>query len=183
MDMFWGYFLIFIIVFPLGIWSFSYALGLLFSRGVPYVPLSKFQLSLVEKHIKLKRDDRVADLGCGDGRVLRLFEKQGIESIEGYEINFWAYLKARLMFSWTNARAKIYYKNFFKVDLGKYNVVFCYLFDHCLARLRNKFDKELKPGSLVISFGFPIANWLEPEIIYADNKNKFLNRMFIYHIR
>lgn len=150
---------------------FSWIIGLIRARGVPFVPLSKKQLKDIDKHIRLKSSDRVVDLGCGDARVLRMFEKQGVKNLSGYEVNFWAYLLAKMHFK---SKAKIYFKNFKKVDLSKYDVVFCYLLDYYLESLKDKFDKELKPGTKVISYAFQIKNWHKPEVI--DKK------IFIYTI-
>jgi len=177
-----GLFILFIILLPITLWSVSTVVGLVRAKGVPYVPLSKFQLGLIQKSIKLKENDSVVDLGCGDGRVLRLFEKQGVKRLAGYEINFWAYLKSQIIAFLVKSKAKIFYKNFNQVSLEKYDVVFCYLLERCMSRLRKKFDQELKPGTTVISFAFPIKDWRESKIIYTNEHNKNLNRIFIYHI-
>jgi len=179
--MIWGYIIIALILLPITIWSLSTGIGLLLARGVPYVPLKRKQLDVIKKNIQLDKTDIVVDLGCGDSRVLRLFEKQGITNLTGFEINFWAYLKGFVVNSLLKSKAKMYYKNFFNENLSRYNVVFCYLLQGCLERLKSKFDKELRPGAIVISFAFPIKNWRDPEIIYTDSK-KNLNRIFIYHI-
>ena len=71
------------------------------------------------------------------------------------------------------SKSKVYFKNFKKVDLSEYNVIFCYLLDYYLNSLKQKFDKELKPGTKIISYGFPIKNWHKPEK---------LGRMFVYRI-
>jgi len=163
-------FFAFILIIFVFLYLFSFIIGLVRARGVPFVSLKRKQLKLINKYIKLKPSDRVVDLGCGDGRVLRMFEKQGIKDLSGYEVNFWAYLLAKMRFK---SKTKIYFKNFKKVDLSEYNVVFCYLLDYYLESLKHKFDKELKPGTKVISYAFQIKNWHKPEII---------DKIFIYTI-
>ncbi|MFH2013525.1 MAG: hypothetical protein ABIJ17_00975 [Patescibacteria group bacterium] len=148
-------------------------IGLIRSMGVPFVPLTKKQLESVNKYIKLNPNDRVVDLGCGDARVLRMFKKQGVKDLTGYEVNLLAYLLAKIK----SKSLKIYFKNFKKVDLSEYNVIFCYLLDYYLDSLKEKFDKELKPGTKVISYAFRIKNWRRPEIIYTKT-----SRIFIYTI-
>lgn len=162
------------------IWGFSFLVGLVLARGVPFISLNKKQIEVVNRNIKLQSNDRVVDLGCGDGRVLRMSEKQGVKDLTGYEINFWAYLLAKVKNKILKSKAKIYFKNFKKVDLSEYNVVFCYLLDYYLNSLKEKFDKELRPGTKVISYAFEIKDWREPEIIYTNNKNNNLGRIFIY---
>lgn len=155
------------------IYLLSLIIGLIWARGVPFVSLSKKQLRAVDKNIKLKPGDRVVDLGCGDARVLRMFEKQGVKDLTGYEINFWAYLLAKIKNKLLKSKSKVYFKNFKKVDLSKYNVIFCYLLDNYLNSLKEKFDKELKPGTKIISHSFSIKNWHKPEKI---------GKMFVYRI-
>ena len=132
----------------------SLIIGLIWARGVPFVSLSKKQLRVIDKNIKLKPGDRVVDLGCGDARVLRMFEKQGVKDLTGYEINFWAYLMAKIKNKLLKSKSKVYFKNFKKVDLSEYNVIFCYLLDNYINSLKEKFDKELKPGTKIISHSF-----------------------------
>lgn len=173
-----------IVTLALAIWSISTLIGLFRARGVPFVSLTAKQLRAINSYVKLKQDDRLVDLGCGDGRVLRLFEKQGLKTVHGYEVNFWACLLGwakNLLLG--NKKNKIFCKNFRKVDLKNYNVVFCYLLEHYLKSLRDKFDQELKPGTKIISYGFEIKDWHQPtEIIYTNKDNKKLGRIFIYKI-
>lgn len=176
--------LIFAFALLIGIVVFAlfHVIGLIRARGVPFISLRKWQLDLIGKHIKLGPDDRVVDLGCGDGRVLRMFENQRVKDLAGYEVNLWAYLLAKIKNRFLKSKSKIYFKNFKKIDLSQYNVIFCYLLDYYMASLREKFDKELKPGAKVISYAFPIENWHKPEIIYTNEKNKKTGRIFVYKI-
>lgn len=175
----------FVVIILLLLWSISSLIGLLRSRGVPYVPLTRDKLDFVNEKIKLNADDRVIDLGCGDGRVLRMFEKQGVTDLTGYEINYWAFLIAKiknkfyLRFSGIpqlrdKSKAKVYFMNFNKVDLSQYNVIFCYLLPYVVTSLKEKFDRELKPGTRIISYAFEIKDWRKPEIISNENGKKIL---------
>ena len=175
-------FLAFIFVIVV-IYFLSLVIGLIRARGVPFVSLSKKQLEAINRYIKLQPTDKFVDLGCGDGRVLRMFEKQGVKDLTGYEVNFCAYLVAKIKGKSYKSKAKIYFKNFKKVNLSKYNIVFCYLMDYYVnsPSFKEKFDRELKPGTKIISYVFEIKNWHKPEIIYTNEKNKNLGRIFIYY--
>jgi len=175
-------FTIFLVLAGLLVWSLSTLIGLIRSRGVPFVALNKKQLASIEKYIKLNPFDRLVDLGSGDGRVLRLFAKQGVKVLHGYDVNLWACLQAGVFNFIKGVKAKIYYKNFNQVNLKEYNIVFCYLLEGSLKRLRDKFDQELKPGTRIISYAFEIKDWRKPEIIYTNLGNKKLGRIFIYTI-
>lgn len=165
------------------VWIVSQPIGLIRAKGVPFVPLTKKKLQKVLEHVHLQSTDSLVDLGSGDGRVLRGFEKQGVEKLAGYEVNYWAYLLSLAKNKFYHSKAKMYFKNFKKIDLGQYNIVFCYLLEGYLTALKDKFNQELKPGAKVISYGFEVKNWLEPEIIYTIPENKNLGRIFIYTIK
>lgn len=147
---------------------------LIFTRSVPFVPLSKKQLKTISANIKLNPEDKIIDLGCGDGRVLRMFEKQGAKDLTGYEINFWTYLLAKIRNKLQKSKAKIYFKDFKKINLSKYNIIFCYLSNYQMNSLKEKFDRELVPGTKIISYVFSIKNWYNPEIISG--------KIFVYTI-
>lgn len=157
------------------IYTFYLFIWLILTRGVPFVPLSKKQLKTISVNIKLNPEDKVVDLGCGDGRVLRIFEKQGVQDLTGYEMNFWIYLLARIENKILKSKAKIYFKNFQRVNLSEYNIVFCYLSGYYMnSLLKEKFDRELMPGTKIISYVFSIKNWRKPEIISG--------KIFVYTI-
>lgn len=167
----------------IGFYYLSNIIALFFARGVPYVPLTKKQLLIVKNNIKISKTDKVVDLGCGDGRVVRLFEKMGVDNVSGYEINFVVFVLAKIKNYFRKSKSQIYCKNFNKIDLQDYNVIFCYLLEHYLAGMRDKFDQELKPGTIIISYAFEIKNWRKPIKIINPDKNKpGRNRIFIYEI-
>lgn len=153
-------------------------IGVIRAKGVPFVPLTRKQIAYLNESVKLKPDDKVVDLGCGEGRVLRLFEKQGVKVLDGYEVNLWACFLAKVKNKIYKSKTKIFHQNFNKINLEKYNIVFCYLLEEYLVRLRDKFDKELKPGTKVICFSFKIKDWREPVKIIKNEKHK----IFIYQI-
>lgn len=164
------------------VYTFFLFVWFIWVRGVPFIPLTKKQIRVINKFIKLKATDRIVDLGCGDGRVLRIFEKQGARDLTGYEVNFWVYLLARIRNRVLKSKSKIYFKNFKKVNLSEYNIVFCYLSNHYMNSLREKFDRELKPGTKIISYAFEAKDWHKPEIIYTNRENKKLGKIFVYRI-
>ena len=163
------------------IFSFN-ILSLPFTKGVPYVPLKEKQLNNIFNNVNLHKDARIVDIGCGDGRVLRILEKDGYKNLYGYEINPWPYLIGKVKNLFSKSKTKIILKNFEKVSLGEYDVIFCYLLKSYLKRLRPKFEKELKPGTKIISYAFEIEGWQPERIIFSNKKNKKLGRTFIYEI-
>lgn len=162
--------------------AFSNITGLIRARGVPFVPLTRAKMTFLQKHVKLNQDTRVIDLGCGDGRVLRLFERQGVQNLVGYEVNLSAAIQAGLQKFFHRSKAEIHYKNFYKINLSGFNVVFCYLLPNALLPLREKFDKELRPGTKIISYDFAIENWRQPEEIFRETRGGKNNAIYIYEV-
>src|SRR5690242_17121198 len=54
--------------------------------GGPYAPAALNRIETMVKLLKLKKGQKMVDLGSGDGRIVIEFAKRGIES-HGYEIN------------------------------------------------------------------------------------------------
>lgn len=126
--------------------------ALIVAVGAPFVPTKKGQLQKLFEHIKLRRGSRVIDLGSGDGRVLALAKKHGYKPL-GYELNpiLAAYSMLRLG---KQGRGMVKIKSYWSADVSRADMVFIFSAQPYMNRLLNKLEKELKPGSLVISYGF-----------------------------
>lgn len=126
---------------------------------VPYVPTS---YRVVKRMIDLAEctgNETVYDLGCGDGRILISANKRypGILAI-GYELSMGVWMLAKLKVLWSRKKIPIYMKNYLGADVSDADIIFLYLFPEVMSKLRKKFDAELRPGTTVISHGFPFAD-------------------------
>ncbi len=107
---------------------------------------------------KINKNDVVYDLGCGDGTALCIavgeFGAKGV----GIEIDPLRYLISKIRFKLNgfDKKIKIIKKNFHDVNIFGASVVFVYLVPKALERLRPKLLKELKPGTLLVSFRYKI---------------------------
>ncbi len=125
----------------------------------PFVPSNRDTIEKMLRVAKIKRNERVIDLGCGDGRIIFLAEKKFHAKAEGYEISIFVWLLAQINRILHRAKSKIYRRNFFNADLKKADVVFCYLLPEVMKKLSPKFKKELKRGARVISASFSLPNF------------------------
>lgn len=154
---------------------FVAAVGLWFLIPIPYLT-PKPVIKEILKKLELKTGDKFYELGAGTGRVMVLAAKSnpGIEII-GFEKSLIFYCLAWLNLKLNGVKnAKFYLGNFFKADLRQADAVFCYLFPAILENLKDKFLKEPKPGTKIVSFGFEIKGWL----IY--NKEVYKNKFTVY---
>jgi hypothetical protein len=54
---------------------------------------------------------------------------------------------------------KLLFGNFFTKSIGDATVVTIFLFGPTNKRLRKKFKEELKPGTRIVSYMWPIEDW------------------------
>ncbi|HUT22432.1 MAG TPA: methyltransferase domain-containing protein [Candidatus Bipolaricaulota bacterium] len=151
-----------------------------FVGGVPYVSLKKKRLKKIFLKQRFDFNAQIVDLGCGDGRVLRFLEKNGYKNLRGYELNLWPYCIGKIKNLCLRSKTLIRLKNFEKINLKEFDVIFVYLMEKYLEKLRPKFEKELAAGATVISYGFQVNGWTPKEIIYTDEGNKKLGKTYVY---
>lgn len=128
----------------------------LWSR-VPFVPTSGAIARTMIREAHLRPGDKVYDLGAGDGRLLILAQREEptITAI-GFEIVpvVWFFAQVRILLARSSAR--VYLKNSFRQDLQDADCILLYLIPAVLKTLALKFDRELKPGTRVISHAFSL---------------------------
>ena len=132
----------------------------LFFWGAIYVPINDRKLKKIIELANIKPNDKVVDLGSGDGRLVVAFSKLGVKSY-GYEIN--PFLVRRSIKSIKKAgleeKAFVSQDNFWKKDLSEFDVVVIYGMGHMMGTLEKKLKKELKSGARVISNSFQFPDW------------------------
>ena len=98
------------------------------------------------------------DLGSGDGAVLIEAAKRGLKCY-GYELNPLVWLVSKARTYKFGSQVTIYCRNFWKIRLPQNTKgVFVFLLDKYMAKLDNKFIKELPEGSLLVSYTFQIPD-------------------------
>ena len=130
---------------------------------VPFVPTPMRIARKMIDFADLKGNETVYDLGCGDGRILIAAKKKypSIRAI-GYELPVGVYLLAKMHVWLSRQKVEIHMRDFWSLDLSNADVIFLYLTPEVCARFEEKFNKELKPGTKVVSHGFALK-WKEPE--------------------
>lgn len=134
-------------------------------------------LSLAE----VKPNELVLDLGAGDGRYLVSAVKNYQARAIGYEITLLAWIAAwlRIQFSGTSGRAKILYRDFFRQDLSAADVVLCFLTPRAMAKLGPKLQRELRPGTRVLSYAFAIPGWT---VVKKDKPEPGRMAVWVYRV-
>jgi SAM-dependent methyltransferase len=166
--MIWLYLIVFIFGF-----TFVYASW----RAAPWLPMFREDVSRAISLAKLKEGEKFYDLGAGDGRTLIAAANAGAQA-EGFEISLLPYLLAKIKFIFYSGKnkPKIYFRDFWKIDLSQADAVFVFLLPRIMNRMKEKTEKELKPGARVICYSWPMPGW-QPEII-DDVKSRL--KIYLY---
>jgi precorrin-6B methylase 2 len=140
---------------------FKHAFNLVLYRlrnVVPFVPTPRKIILKMVALAKIKKGERVCDLGSGTGKIIiavgRRYKDNSVVGIEKSRL-LRAVTKLKLLFlhPFSCKRIKVANKDFFKSELGEFDVIFCFLTPEGLRRLRPKFS-ALKAGSRIISNTF-----------------------------
>jgi len=127
--------------------------------GSPYVPTKKKEIEYILSQLHLKKNDTFVDLGCGDGRVVRLACKKYKVNGMGIDINpiliGYARLKAKLG---RVSNIQFTTKNILNVDLGSADFIYIFLMPALIKKLTPKLTNGLKSGTVIISHGFKILD-------------------------
>ena len=149
MSIFYILAIIVIAIFVIFFWQFWPIL--IGGAGFTPTPVNKVQLAL--KLAEVNENDIFYDLGCGFGDVIREAEKKA-KRVTGIEIDPVRWLVARLR----ARKSKVLLRDFFTIDLSDANVIFIFQYNNVNEKLYEKFKKELKPGTRIISYYWKINN-------------------------
>ena len=165
--------MLFIFLNLLILFAFIFLVYLLF-QGAIYVPSSDRAIKTMLLLSKVKKGDKVADLGSGDGRVAIAFAQKGA-IVDGYEINPYLVWLSRNKVKKNNLqnRIKIYWKSYWGINLSKYKVIIVFGIDHIMNRLKKKLMGELQSKSKILLNLFPFPG------LKAD---KTQNGIYLYKI-
>ncbi len=151
--------------------SMSFAAGTYRSKrsalDVPFVPTPQDVLRLMLDVANPQPEERLYDLGCGDGRILRRAVREyGCIGV-GYEIDpslaSYAASKARRE-GLKPERQRVVCRDLSQANLGRADVVTLYLTPEALLGLRRALEAQLRPEARVISHDYRIRGWM-PESV------------------
>lgn len=125
-------------------------------RGAPFVPSMNRAVAAMLILGKFKKSDRVVDIGCGDGKVIRKIAKKGVREAVGYELSVPTFLLARLRTFLAKGKEKIRFGNFWHQDLSRYDVIVCFLLIEAMRNFEKEIWPDLKKGTRVISNAFKL---------------------------
>jgi len=150
---------------------------------VPFVStpenVARFMLKLAE----VKPGEIVYDLGSGDGRILVIAAKEFGARGVGIEIRKDLVEESlrRIKSLGLEGAIKIIHGDFFQVNISEADVVTLYLLTSVNERLKPKLEKELRPGTRVVSHDFEIPGWTPVKVIDL-NEDWRSHKIYLYKV-
>ena len=129
-------------------------------RAAPWLPVRTKDQMRISQTLR-GRKGTFLELGAGDGRVLvRLARETGMTGI-GFEISLIPFIAARIriLASGVKGKVKVQFKDFFDQDFSHADAIFCFLTPPAMKKLKVKFEREVRPGTRIVSYSFSVPDW------------------------
>ena len=129
--------------------------------GAPFEPTNRESLRKMIKFAKVKKGDKVVDLGSGNGKIVIEFAKlDNVKESHGFEINPLLVFSSRRRIRQLKLEKKafIHWKDFWNQNLSDYDVVNVFQIGFIMKNLEKKLKKELKKNSRIISNTWKFSN-------------------------
>ncbi|MBA3722618.1 MAG: methyltransferase [Parachlamydiaceae bacterium] len=129
--------------------------------GITPTPSSPDAIRAIIEMIPETTSGNVLELGSGWGSLaIAIARKLPNCHVIAYEISIVPWLVSLIFHKvMKNNNLIILRKDFFKESFEDVSLVICYLYPGAMKKLKDKFEKELTPGTIVISHAFAIPGW------------------------
>lgn len=116
----------------------------------------------------------VYELGSGWGQLAWAAAKQlSNVRVIGYESSLVPWAVSRILGAALGKSAvEFRWADFRKRDLSDAQLLLCYLYPGAMTHLAERFKKELKPGSVIISNTFRLPGWVPEKVIELDDMHR-----------
>ncbi|HVL67725.1 MAG TPA: methyltransferase domain-containing protein [Vicinamibacterales bacterium] len=144
---------------------------------IHWVPTPPAVVDAMLKLADVKPTDVVYDLGCGDGVIVATAaQKYGARAV-GIDLDPQRVQEAkeRVQKMGVSDKVKILQGDLFEADISEATVVTLYLLQSINIRLMPKLQKELKPGTRIVSQSFDMGeHWAPEKRIDVDGRPVYL---------
>ena len=133
------------------------------SPDVIFVPTPEDVVATMLKVAKVGPNDVVFDLGSGDGRIpITAVKEYGAARAVGIDIDPQRIEEAKANLAKSGIagdRVRFLNQDLFTTDISAATVVTLYLLPTLNLKLLPKFEKELRPGTRIVSHSFDMGDW------------------------
>ncbi|HTX61398.1 MAG TPA: SAM-dependent methyltransferase [Methanobacterium sp.] len=129
--------------------------------GAAWSPSSQRVVNKILEMAEVDSQDILYDLGSGDGRIVaqavRRYQATGL-GIEADPLRvMWSRITLRMM--GLNRKTRIIWGDIFNQDISHATVVTVFLWQRTNEKLKEKLQRELKPGTRVVSYIWTFSGW------------------------
>jgi SAM-dependent methyltransferase len=148
-----------------------------FLFGAGYEPTGRARVAALLELAEIGPTDTVYELGAGTGSIaMRAAEERGARvvaiEIDPLRAGILALRRAR---SPARRRISVRCENLFRTDLTGATVVTTFLWPSAMTRLSLRLDRELAPGSRIVSHYHPLIGWI-PDAVDLEH------RIYLYRV-
>lgn len=146
-----------------------------FQTQVPFFPSGPATWNTVAGMLPQDRAIHLVDVGSGlGGLILHLAERRPESRFTGIEVAPLPWLISSIRGALKRSRGRFARGNYEEVDFGDYDVVFAYLSPAAMPDLWKKAHAEMRPGTLLLSYEFPIPYVAPNTISPIDARGAFI---------
>ena len=152
-------------------------------RSAPFVPSPDPIVIQMLDLGELRPGELHYDLGSGDGRfVLAAAERFKARSV-GYEIDPELVERSRTAIrqAGLRERARVENKDLYSADFSSVDLITTYLLPVMLEELAPVLERQMKPGSRLVSHDYPMPGWMPAKTLTGvDPANGLPYKLFLY---
>ena len=165
-------FLIFLVIY----WS-------AYQTQVPYYPSTQRCWRALEQYLPQSKSFSLVDIGSGlGGLILYLAKKYPQSSFTGVEIAPLPWLLSYLRARRGGGNLRFLRSNYEKLNFADFDVVFAYLSPAAMPALWIKAKQEMRPGTMLVSYEFPVMGVTENLSIYPENTAVNGPKLYIWYL-
>jgi len=152
-------------------------------NGISPMPTGlRVQRAIFDVLQNIDPDGVVVELGSGWGTlasgIARRFPSCRVTAFENSPVPYLFSQFSQCVMPVTNL--VIERRDFYGISLTDADVVICYLYSGAMERLREKFERELRSGTWVISHTFAVPAWTPNEVVEA--RDLYHTKVYIYRV-
>ncbi|MEM4699600.1 MAG: class I SAM-dependent methyltransferase [Candidatus Nezhaarchaeales archaeon] len=151
---------------------------------VPFVATPEHVVRRMLEMANVNQNDVVYDLGAGDGRILFMAAREFGARAVGIELrkDLFDQIEKKIREYGLSGRVRVIYGSFYDVDISEASVVTLYLLTSVNEKLRPKFERELKPGTRIVSHDFEVPGW-RPVRVEEVYDSWTTHKIYMYRVK
>ncbi|MCY4530391.1 MAG: methyltransferase [Chloroflexi bacterium] len=153
--------------------------------GITPMPSSRKAIATFIDLIPDRIHAKIVDLGSGWGSLAYPIAKRFPEAeVIGYELSPLPWLYSRIKgLVVRRPNLSLLRRSVFDADLSDVDVVVVYLHPAAMRKLGPKFERELRPGTLVLSNTFPVPTWEPVKTLHLGKTwLSTSNEIYVYRV-